>query len=531
MAHIRDQKAYSQRPTVTVFACRFSIAITSLVCMPHVANCSVDGGDGSALPQNHNWEPMLPLTLEQLQKSLTYHGDTAHLIRVLCTARRGDPVQIITMGGSLTAGSEVGANNAWPVLFQEWLQENNFSSTTVSNIAISSCGSDCWSENVRSKFNEVKKKGIKATICILEMGLNDDSVGIDTKTHKKFRYKDTDSMQKWFETLLRIVAGLKDDGGHTPAILVYEGFRQSKLPNPFFSGQNAHDMLSRYYDIPTISQRDAIFHEYITAQKPKKGTSISKDMLWRCLFPLRCDHILNWCDVCKETNIYKRQFSGAHPNMGGQRVWAHILEYYWDLAFERLDDNICNDSTEGNVTWTFLSPMFMSADDVELLTYERTIVLSNKDRINKAIVKRSTSGWQYRSDRIGKEVGWVIETKTSSGIPMSKSVTCDPHNPHKMCIVFPMAITHGHVQVGYLQSYENMGRVKVSILSQTNNASLCVPHVIDALQKFPRSSGKHVIRIRVPGETQPSAAYFVVEHIQTHNRGLNKFKLLSLTVY
>ena len=122
-------------------------------------------------------------------------------------------------------------------------------------------------------------------IILLEYALNDDDVG------EGLRYSTAGEVSVTFERLIRSIRTLLP----STAVVVTEAFRQSTgLHMGFLSGQNYHDIVSKYYELPVISIREALWHEYFELKE--------KSQLWQ-VFP-----------------------SGmSHPSREGQRLIADII--------------------------------------------------------------------------------------------------------------------------------------------------------------------------------------------------------------
>ena len=134
---------------------------------------------------------------------------------------------------------------------------------------------------------------------MIEAAMNDDNVCDDC------RYSSESEVTTQFEALVRGIRLILPQ----TAVLIVEAFRQSKAPrNGFTSGQNQHDIISKYYELPGISIRDAIWHDYDEDIRNNQTTTLTR------AFP-------------QKGRDERQDWSGAHPAREGQQLIADIIAH------------------------------------------------------------------------------------------------------------------------------------------------------------------------------------------------------------
>jgi len=200
--------------------------------------------------------------------------------------------KVLVMGGSMTAGSEVGGlEYAWPALLANITE---FSGLTITNRAQGSTGTTWFLQNLGTQLAP-----FDWDVVMIEAAMNDDDVCHGC------RYSSESEVTTQFEALVRGIRIILPQA----AVIIVEAFRQSKAPrNGFTSGQNQHDMISKYYELPVISIRDAIWHDYDEDIRRNRGTPLTR------AFPQKGrDERQNW--------------SGAHPAREGQQLITDIVAH------------------------------------------------------------------------------------------------------------------------------------------------------------------------------------------------------------
>ena len=222
-------------------------------------------------------------------------GNTWRLHELLQNQKNA-AVKVLIMGGSMTAGHEAGSehfpskNNAWPAMLGNITE---FSGLKITNRAQGSTGTTWFLQNLGTQLAP-----FDWDIVMIEAAMNDDHVC------SSCRYSSESEVTTQFEQLVRGIRLLLPQA----AIIIVEAFRQSKAPrNGFTSGQNQHDIISKYYELPVISIRDAIWHDYDEDIRRKRVTNLT------LAFPLGPDQRKHW--------------SGSHPALEGQQLITDIIAH------------------------------------------------------------------------------------------------------------------------------------------------------------------------------------------------------------
>jgi len=498
-----------------------------------------------------SFTPQPPLTIDMLQRSRANVGDRKMWEHALCVAQRGGTVQVLVIGGSLTAGAELaeGKASAWPELLQKhFLQWYGTDKVKVINEARSSSGSDYWVKHLPSIWAKATANA-DATIIMVENGLNDATscVGVGE------RYGSVDEVSMWWERLLRMILAFQDDKGNSVGLVVVEGFVPKDVsPGYGFSaGQNHHDSVSRYYEVPVISQRDAIWHPRFRQEIPVDSTAFDAKRSLRCMFPGQCVSMGSkghgwdaFCDLCG------RKMGGAHPNEDGQRAYFDLIAYNWHIEERGIQCSVGGplDSSTGfhppatgpdgqapcmhdkcdtfsDLPLTHLSSFQQSADIASAFA-EAAITVKSDEKIE--------GYWRFEEDKAGKGFGWIA-TGESSGR-----------------IMFPIKMKQGTLRIGYLFAYDNMARVSLFLATLGHKKKvlrrISSSKTIDSLVngKFSGYKGesfdfsKQVQRVltNTTEDTEPLRFVVVIVHkpprlapnsnTSCPQRGQNKFKLLDI---
>ena len=144
-------------------------------------------------------------------------GNTHLIHRVMRNGTKADRLNVLVMGGSLTAGNEVGGKPAaWPALLNRQLP-----SWDITNRAVGSTGSVWFLQNLGTQLAP-----FDWDLVMIEAALNDDQLNIDNG-----KYKSGSQISEIFEQLIRSIRLALP---HT-AILIVEAFRAS---NGFKTGRS-----------------------------------------------------------------------------------------------------------------------------------------------------------------------------------------------------------------------------------------------------------------------------------------------------
>jgi hypothetical protein len=183
-------------------------------------------------------------------------SNTGNTYRLYTALNQKKAPSVIVLGGSLTTGADVGGKSfAWPAYLakhQGWPTiANRAKGGTGSNYAVANLGT------LLAPFDW--------DVVLLEFAVNDDDIG--------GRYSDGRAVSKTWEVLLRGI----HQSCPGAAILAIECFRHRKGDySGFDSGQNYHDMISKYYEIPVVSIREAIWPALYEAKQLRLSTPLTK---------------------------------------------------------------------------------------------------------------------------------------------------------------------------------------------------------------------------------------------------------------
>lgn len=169
-----------------------------------------------------------------LQRSLVSMGDTARLQHVMAKARRGEPVTVAVIGGSITQGGGASTvEKRWANLVAKWWQDSfPTSKITFINAAIGATGSDIGTHRAWRDMLSHKPDFVAA-----EFGVNDAG---------------HDMIVENMEGLTRQILKQPND----PTLMYL--FLMFKDGN---NEQDRHEAVGNYYGIPMVSYRDALWPE------------------------------------------------------------------------------------------------------------------------------------------------------------------------------------------------------------------------------------------------------------------------------
>lgn len=169
-----------------------------------------------------------------VERSLVSAGDTTRLEHVLAKARRGEPIVVGVIGGSITAGARASrVDRRWGDLVAKWWRER-FPKTDVQfvNAGIGATGSDIGAHRAAKHLISHRPD-----LVVVEYAVNDGGSKIASET---------------LEGLVRQI--LKQP--NQPAVMLL--FMMNK------NGQNVQDMhipVGRHYGLTMVSYRDAFWPE------------------------------------------------------------------------------------------------------------------------------------------------------------------------------------------------------------------------------------------------------------------------------
>jgi len=225
-----------------------------------------------------NTQVKASLSTAQCERAILDMGELARLQRVLAKAKRGEPVTVGIIGGSVTQGS--GASSAmtrgYAALFANWWKlQFPKSKLTYVNAAIGGTGSLFGTHRIERDL-----LGSKPELVIVEFSINDDN---------------TEQLGQTYEGVMRQILR-KPWAPAAISFTVWGGAGHIGHPSTW------HEKVARHYKLPMVSARVAVSPEIQSKQLELKT--------------LMADSI--------------------HPNDSGHRVLAATLIYYFEKALASL---------------------------------------------------------------------------------------------------------------------------------------------------------------------------------------------------
>tara|TARA_B100000795_G_scaffold85847_1_gene62368 strand:+ start:7932 stop:9152 length:1221 start_codon:yes stop_codon:yes gene_type:complete len=333
--------------------------------------------------------------VESKLPDLNSRSNTGNNFRIYQALNKGQ-AKVLVLGGSVTTGHEAGGiKNAWPSVLEK---ENCTGISSITNRAVAATGSNYAVYNLKKFLTP-----FDWDIILLEYAVNDDDVGNNS------RYKSVTEVSKTFEILIRGI----HDFVPKAAVIPVECFRPSKgYYNGFMSGQNYHDIVSKYYDLPVISIREAIWHDYFELK--------TKSIYWKH-FPV----------------------SSSHPTAYGQQIIADLVAKELRLFKKELPV----------LTRDRLLPPPLLLSQIELEKYDFTIEW-------KKIYNFETQS----PTPVESHIGWKhVLQKTKYG-DVKPGMMCNGTFPNALRV--DITECKKNVQISYLKTYEGFGSAIVNIISE-----------------------------------------------------------------
>lgn len=352
---------------------------------------------------------------DEMRERAEFLGDPSLLLQVLGkTTQPGRNVRIDTLGGSFTLGKELeDRQQAWPMQLQ--ILMSKWGNITVDNHAKGGCNTECWLSQW-GYWKQIEKDA--PDMIIFEMAINDQNYGSE---------KDLQKLSPVFEALLHRLKNLPS----SPAILAVEAFRTAKyktidrdshcpLKGPSKQGNlgeyiwcshwwevaSEHQRILNYFGIPFFSYRDLVWPNYESppAELPKYWNGLS-----------HADQIAHFLIADGVTAMLSRI---NHANCNQQDL---VTKTYPEPSTSQ--DLICN-----------LGTVYVANHGLH--RFPRSDAEENVDSV-----------WQFGEDKAGKP-GWIGDFRS-------------PESFHKNLSISFRIATRGKLQVEYLESYHNMGKVAV----------------------------------------------------------------------
>lgn len=204
-------------------ACRFALTL----CAIYVLSSVVAAGPVAAQATGSDDAVIVA-------HSLVSEGNTARLQHVLAKARRGEPVTVAVIGGSITAGAKASTyNKSWGPLLSKWWQDT-FPGAKVEfvNAGIGATGSSYAS--LRAQRDLLCRKP--------------DFVGVEFAVNDP----NTQASAETLEGLIRQILNMPNQ----PAVMMI--FTMNRNGG---NAQEWHSKVGAHYGIPMVSFRDALWPE------------------------------------------------------------------------------------------------------------------------------------------------------------------------------------------------------------------------------------------------------------------------------
>ena len=340
---------------------------------------------------------------------LLSRSNTGNTFRLHQALNLADRAKVLVLGGSLTVGHDAGGMEyAWPALLA---RENCTGLGMIENRAKASTGSNYALANLVELLHP-----LDWDIVFLEYALNDDDVGDGA------RYSSIAEVSITSEKLIRSIHHLVPKA----AVVEIECFRQSKGAHlGFMSGQNQHDIVSKYYEIPVISVREALWHDYFELRE--------KSSLWEA-FPV----------------------GKSHPSREGQKIISDIVARELRL-FRREPPTLLRDRTP-------FPPLLFSEEEANkddaLLSASWTVSLDFEGRSSSSVVSQP----RFLSQQ---SFGWTYVRQETKYNDTAAGMICNRTFPNVLQIDIGGCVSV--LQIGYLKSYDTFGSANL-ILTGTSSA-------------------------------------------------------------
>lgn len=336
-------------------------------------------------------------------RALLSRSNTGNTFRIHRILNKKGPLKVLVLGGSLTAGADVGGKkHAWPK-FLAVQSDDGLPDMHIENRAKGATGSNYALSNLDKLI-----KPYDWDLVLLEYALNDDSVG-----EWNSRYSSGTEVTKTFEHLIRNIRKAIPAAG----LVIIEGFRQSKKPRiGFTSGQNYHDIISKYYELQVISIREAVWHDYFEDVYIRKVKSA----------------------VVKSFPIGK-----SHPNVDGQHLIANLVRN----EFKRFQTD----------------PPTHNRDRLQMFP---PIMLSDVEAKQHPIISHWLHNYDFENEKTSKKgiidiAGWdYVIQKSKSGLN-KPGLLCKKVFPNYVDVTIDKCSRL--IQIGYLKSYRSFGKAIVTI--------------------------------------------------------------------
>lgn len=438
-----------------------------------------------------NQNPLTSVDGENLiAKARASVGSVEPLRRVLCKAARGDSINVVVAGGSVTAGTGCASGQfasldcAWPNVLEVFLNSAFPTSDPSKKHRVENLSERASSSIVAVEILAPHRArlGVATDLIIVDYAVNDAS---NIQIKPAFRRK-TEHFERQRHNSSSSCSSLRGDYRDRlmvaterivrwgislpsqPALVYLETFN-SRVPWAK-QAQEVHAVVASYYELPMISYRDAVWHLW---QRLRRSSDSSKEECTR----------LGLAPLCSEAFWTSK---GLHPPRHVHQLLAGLIAgtfiEEWKngcaAAKDEAPGSKPRSSTHHPSSSRAIAPLFGSTtisssegSHGRVDGYCGTPItvmstLSTSASLLKPLRPRAQgSAWQLEEDVPGKK-GWITYGHSIEGGASE--------------LIFDMQFKAGGLDVGFLKSYEGLGRARLWLEGGTTGPTRSKPMVLDA---------------------------------------------------
>lgn len=379
-------------------------------------------------------------------------------------------VKVLVLGGSMTDGHEVGGKeHAWPAfLVHQNVTEFSSGLLKITNRAKGSTGSVWFYQNLGTLLDPYDWD-----IVMIEAAMNDDNVctgciyGSESEVIENFE---------------RLVRGIRLSLPQA-VIVIVEAFRQNKPPrNGFTSGQIQHESISKYYELPVISIRDAIWHDYDEDIRKKSVTPLTR------AFPQGPDERGHW--------------SGHHPTLEGQLLITNIVAN--ELCRFQKEPPSLSSKRE------LMPPLFLKEEVKITQKWLHVYNFESLDYKGYSDVDLQTKGWDY-----------VVQKSKSGALKPGLMV----NNTQPNYATFNVTGCKSTFYVSYMKSYSTFGTASL-VFNKAGTTQKVEKRLLRSRWDKSKGSGRYPEVTRFDGDAQFST--LTVSLLPDEDDDKRAFKILEV---
>jgi hypothetical protein len=370
----------------------------------------------------------------------------------------------------MTDGHEVGGKeHAWPAfLVHQNVTEFSSGLLKITNRAKGSTGSVWFYQNLGTLLDPYDWD-----IVMIEAAMNDDNVctgciyGSESEVIENFE---------------RLVRGIRLSLPQA-VIVIVEAFRQNKPPrNGFTSGQIQHESISKYYELPVISIRDAIWHDYDEDIRKKSVTPLTR------AFPQGPDERGHW--------------SGAHPTLEGQHLITNIVANEL-CRFQKEPPSLSSERE-------LMPPLFLKEEVKITQKWLHVYNFESLDYKGYSDVDLQTKGWDY-----------VVQKSKSGALKPGLMV----NNTQPNYATFNVTGCKSTFYVSYMKSYSTFGTASL-VFNKAGTTQKVEKRLLRSRWDKSKGSGRYPEVTRFDGDAQFST--LTVSLLPDEDDDKRAFKILEV---